>query len=318
MKLWTKTLIIIGSLALVGALTVIAIGILMGYKESNNAVMESVTIDDEFDMLICEDLADCITIKVASDGICRVDFFERKSYSYKICVKNRTLSIEGENEEKWYKNLNLFGAHTPITVYLPSAALKELHVDSSENDVNVTSDIFLEKAEIETDSGKVSYYAYTEKELIIDTESGDTVIDGATTESISVESESGKIVIKNVKSDGNISLMSDSGNITLENVECENISLLSDSGDMLLNSTVCFDKITVLSESGSVDLNSCDAGSLKITTDSGDVFGRLLSEKVIFAKSSSGKVDFPKLTSGGKCEINTKSGNIKIVIGESN
>ena len=49
-------------------------------------------------------------------------------------------------------------------------------------------------------------------------------------------------------------------------------------------------------------------------TDTGNVKGNLLTDKVIFATSSTGKVDVPKIMADEKCEIITDTGNIKINI----
>ena len=49
-------------------------------------------------------------------------------------------------------------------------------------------------------------------------------------------------------------------------------------------------------------------------TDTGKVVGSLLSEKVFIAETSTGKVSVPKTTTGGKCEITTSTGDIKIEV----
>jgi len=61
-----------------------------------------------------------------------------------------------------------------------------------------------------------------------------------------------------------------------------------------------------------VRLNTCDAESILIKTSTSDVTGTLRSEKVFLVKTSTGKVDVPESGSGGKCEITTSTGDIRI------
>ena len=51
-----------------------------------------------------------------------------------------------------------------------------------------------------------------------------------------------------------------------------------------------------------------------VETDTGDVTGSLLSDKVFITKSDTGSIDVPKTVTGGKCEITTDTGDIKIEI----
>lgn len=46
----------------------------------------------------------------------------------------------------------------------------------------------------------------------------------------------------------------------------------------------------------------------------GNVKGTLLTNKVFITHTDTGRVNVPKTVTGGKCEINTDTGNIKIDI----
>ena len=72
--------------------------------------------------------------------------------------------------------------------------------------------------------------------------------------------------------------------------------------------------MTLRRSTGDVELNACDAGGLSLKTTTGDVTGTLLSEKVFITDTSTGDVSVPKTTSGGKCEISTTTGDIRIDI----
>ena len=51
-----------------------------------------------------------------------------------------------------------------------------------------------------------------------------------------------------------------------------------------------------------------------IVTDTGDVTGTFLSDKVFIYKTDTGDVDLPRTQSGGRCDITTDTGDIRISI----
>ena len=67
---------------------------------------------------------------------------------------------------------------------------------------------------------------------------------------------------------------------------------------------------------GDVTLEDADASRIKIETTTGDVTGNILTDKIIFADATTGNIDIPRLTSGGRCDISTTTGDIKITIGK--
>jgi len=63
-----------------------------------------------------------------------------------------------------------------------------------------------------------------------------------------------------------------------------------------------------------VEFTACDAGEIVIETDTGDVEGTLLSDKIFITETDTGRIDVPKTTTGGRCQITTDTGDIKIKI----
>jgi hypothetical protein len=47
------------------------------------------------------------------------------------------------------------------------------------------------------------------------------------------------------------------------------------------------------------------------------VKGSLLTDKIFFAKSETGRVIVPESMTGGRCEIKSDTGDIKITVGET-
>ena len=97
---------------------------------------------------------------------------------------------------------------------------------------------------------------------------------------------------------------------------CGSLTTESNIGNIILKSVAAKETFSVKTSTGDVKLEGCDGESILIKTDIGDVTGTLLTDKIIFAESSVGDVDVPKSTTGGKCEISTDTGDIKIKIEE--
>ena len=96
--------------------------------------------------------------------------------------------------------------------------------------------------------------------------------------------------------------------------ECGNISLKTDTGNVFLENVIATGKLSIDIDTGNVDFEACDASEIYIKTDTGNVTGSFLTNKVVFAESETGKIDIPKVLADEKCEIVTKTGNIKITI----
>ena len=83
---------------------------------------------------------------------------------------------------------------------------------------------------------------------------------------------------------------------------------------MTLTDTIVANHIEIKTNTGDVRFDDADAETLSVKTDTGDVKGTLLTSKIFYAKSDTGKINVPKSTSGGICEIETDTGNISIQI----
>ena len=65
---------------------------------------------------------------------------------------------------------------------------------------------------------------------------------------------------------------------------------------------------------GKMNFTDCDANELYIKTSTGDIKGNLLTNKIFITESDTGKINVPKSTKGGICEISTDTGDIMIEI----
>jgi DUF4097 and DUF4098 domain-containing protein YvlB len=89
----------------------------------------------------------------------------------------------------------------------------------------------------------------------------------------------------------------------------ENIDISVSTGD--IKNSASADTIKIKTDTGDVKLDKCDAKEIFVKTDTGDVTGSFLTPKVFITKTDTGDIDVPKSISGGRCEIETDTGDIK-------
>ena len=102
------------------------------------------------------------------------------------------------------------------------------------------------------------------------------------------------------------------GDVILNDISCNNLSSEGSTGNITLKKVVVTEKFTLNRSTGDVKFEDCDASEIKVETSTGSVKGNFLTSKNIIAKSSTGDVDVPNNTEGGKCEITTSTGDIII------
>ena len=104
------------------------------------------------------------------------------------------------------------------------------------------------------------------------------------------------------------------GDVKVSDISFGEMEIEVTTGDVILEHVLTERIMSIRLTTGDVQLDSCDAGEIFIKTSTGDVWGRLLSEKIFTAKSSTGDVRVPKTSTGGKCEIRTSTGDIQVEI----
>ena len=82
----------------------------------------------------------------------------------------------------------------------------------------------------------------------------------------------------------------------------------------MLKNVIANEKFDIERSTGDVKLELCDAAEILIRTDTGSVTGSLMSDKVFIVSADTGRVNVPKTTSGGVCQITTDTGDIRITI----
>ncbi|MBR2937562.1 MAG: DUF4097 family beta strand repeat protein [Oscillospiraceae bacterium] len=260
------------------------------------------------------DTAD-VRFVLSGDGVCKVECYEQKKMSHRVSAKNGTLEIALEDTRKWYDYITFFSFSSPkITVYLPQTQYAALNIKSDTGDVEIPNPFQFDSMDIDLSTGDVKCYASAAGLIKIKTSTGDILAESISADTLDLAVSTGKVQAKSITCQGNVSIQVSTGNATLTDVQCKNLRSDGSTGDLHLQGVVAAERFSIERSTGDVKLNRCDAAEIEIETDTGSVTGSLLTPKVFLAETDTGRVDVPKSTIGGRCQIETDTGNILITI----
>lgn len=269
----------------------------------------------------------------SEDGKCRIECYEDEMVVHTAKVRDGALVIDTEDSRRWLGFISLGFSNPTMTVYLPKNEYDFLDVSTSTGAVDLPKDFTFESINIVGDTGAVSCSASAKGDVDIELDTGalsvsgfsagsmklktDTGViklsGGAVAESIEVKTGTGLVSIENITC-GDLYAKADTGAVRLESVTCGGLHAETDTGSIALKDVVGSGKFELISDTGHIDLNGCDAAELYIETDTGDVTGELLTEKIFFADSDTGRVSVPKSMTGGRCEVTTDTGDIEMSV----
>lgn len=314
-KIW---LIVAASLIALGLLTVIVVMSIFGWDWSklNNNKYETNThvITEEFEKLSIDTATADIVLVPSDNGECRIECYEMKKAKHSVFVEDGTLNVKIEDTRKWYDYIGLNFGKVKITVYIPAAGYSELAINDSTGDIEIPGDFSFENIDIFVSTGDVNCRASASGDVKIETSTGDITLANARAGSASVFATTGDIRILNSDFNEDVIVGVSTGDVILSDVTCKNLVSRGSTGDVTLGSVKASEGLSVHRSTGKVMLDGCDAAAIYIKTSTGDVRGSLLSEKVFIVSAGTGKIDVPETTSGGKCEIHTGTGDIKITV----
>jgi len=235
-----------------------------------------------------------ITFVLFSDGKCRVECYEEEKAKHSVAVQEDTLVIKVVDEKVWYDYIGIGFGSPKITVYLPKAEYASLTVKESTGDIEIPKDFQFVDVDISLSTGDVRVFA-------------------SASNLMKIKTSTGNICVENVLA-GTLDLSVSTGKTKLNNVTCKTLTSNGDTGDIALNQVIAAEKISIKRNTGDVKFDRSDATEILVETDTGDVTGTLLSEKVFIVQTDTGRIHVPKSTTGGKCEIATATGDIKLDI----
>lgn len=311
--LWAATcLVLIGCIIWGGAMCMLK----WDFKQLSTVHYETNhhEIEEDFrNITIVTNTAD-ITIALSEDGNCSVSCHEIEKAIHRVDVKDGALVIELVDTRKWYEHLGIGFDSPNITVYLPQGVYGKLSIKTSTGDVTVPKDFSFESIDISASTGDMTVFSSVSETAKIKTTTGKIHVENISAGSLELSVSTGKVAVSDVICTGDISLKVSTGKTKITNVLCHNLMSNGNTGDITLENVMVLEVLHIERSTGDIELESCDSATIFLQTDTGDIEGTLRSEKVFFVQTDTGDVDVPKTATGGKCEIHTDTGDIKIKI----
>ena len=317
MKMATKIWLIIGAALVGGGLTIFtAVMTQYGWNFMKLGTQTCETniyeIGEEFSNVSLDtDTAD-IQFALSDDGKCRVECFEREKEKLFVGVENGTLIIKETDERSWYDHIGINFASPKIKVYLPKAEYAALAIKASTGDIEIAKDFKFEGSEISVSTGDINFFASASGIIKIKTSTGKIFVENISAEALELSASTGDITVFNVVCQGDVKTKITTGKTKLTDMECKNFTSKGTTGKVFLENVVAREKFSIKRSTGDVIFKDSDAAEIFVKTSTGDVKGSLLTDKVFVTHTNTGSVDVPKTVDGGKCEIHTTTGDVKI------
>lgn len=312
-KVW---LITAGSLVLAGCILFIGVMLTVGWDFSKLSTVKyetnTHTITETFsDISSTTDTADII-FALSDDGKCKVECYEEENAKHSVSVKEDTLVIKVINTKSWYDYIGFYFGSPKITVYLPKTEYNALRVHESTGNVKIPKNFSFESADIYLSTGNADFSALVFSSAKIKTSTGDINVKDTSSGSLSLSVTTGKAAVSGVTCKEDITVGVTTGKVNLTDVSCRSVISNGSTGDISLNNVIASEKFSIKRSTGNVKFDGCDAAELYVKTGTGNVTGSLLTDKVFITDTGTGSINVPKTADGGRCEIKTGTGNIKI------
>lgn len=315
-KVW---LIIAASLVLIGCILFVGImsALRWDFKKLSTVEYETNTyeINETFDDIsINTDTAD-IVFAFSDDGKCRVECHEEENAKHSVTVEDGILTIEVIDERSLFDYIaNISFDSTKITIYLPKAEYTSLLIQEDTGDVEIPKDFTFKDIDISLSTGDVDFCASASEMIKIETSTGDIRVENISAGSLELSVTTGKVTVSSVTCKGDVTVGVSTGNVYLTDIACKSVVSSGSTGDISLDNVIAAENFSIERSTGDIKFDSSDAAEIFVETSTGYVTGTLLTDKVFITQTDTGRVDVPKTATGGRCEINTDTGDIKINI----
>lgn len=268
--------------------------------------------DEIKDISLVTNTAD-VLFAVSNDGKSKVVCYEEEQANHSVTVQEGKLTVQIA-DEKWYDNIGINFGSPKITIYLPQGEYGQLSVKTSTGDIEMPNAFAFTNFEVSATTGDVKSNASVTGNVKIKTNTGGIRLENVSAHALDLSVSTGGITVTNVACIGDIKISVSTGKTVMNAVTCKNLTSDGDTGDISLTSVVATEKFSIKRSTGDVKFDGCDALEISVTTDTGDVTGSLLSNKIFIVDTDTGEKEVPDSVTGGKCEITTDTGDIKISI----
>ena len=310
-KIWliaAAALVLVGTTIFAGVMTVLNWD--FSKLSTDRYQTKEYTINEDFrSIAVVTDTAD---IDFIPSEECRVVCYEPENAAHTVQVEEGTLAIKVEDRRKWYEHIGISIGAPKIAVYLPEGIYEQLSVSSQTGRVDIPADYAFTGIFVTESTGHVTCLASVSENITVKATTGSIRIENLTAGQLDLSVSTGKIHVSGVDCKGDVNVSVSTGDADLTDLTCKNLITNGSTGDIALKNVVASEKFTITRTTGDVKFDGCDASALSVTTSTGNVTGTLLSEKVFIADTDTGSVRVPRTATGGRCEITTGTGSIKI------
>lgn len=314
-KIWLMTatsLVVIGCIILAGVMTVLQWDFTklstVKYETNRYGIYENYE-----NISIVTDTADIVFVP-SENANTSVVCYEQKHEKHSVAVKDGTLVIEIVDTRKWYEWIGISIESPKITVYIPQGEYGALSVKAGTGNVEMPENFKFERIDVSVSTGAVKCMASASEEIKITTTTGDIRVENAFADSLDLSVSTGEVIAKSITCAGDVKINVSTGCAKLADVTCKNMTSNGRTGDISLKNVIAAGQFLIERSTGDVKFDGCDASGIFVKTSTGSVNGSLLSDKVFITQTRTGSIDVPKTVSGGRCEITTDTGSIKITV----
>lgn len=240
--------------------------------------------------------------------------YQQEKMEHSVAVQDDALVIEMHDTRKWYEHIGIQFDTPKITVYLPQGEYGALSIETDTGDVEIPKDFRFTSMVVSTTTGEVTIESSALEQIKISAGTGHVEIRNVEAGSIELSVSTGEITASNVACREDMKIHVSTGEAELRDITCKNVISTGNTGDISLENVIAAETFSIQRTTGDVKLKNADAAQICIETNTGDVRGSLLTDKVFVVHTDTGKVNVPKTTTGGVCEVNTNTGDIKITV----
>ena len=242
--------------------------------------------------------------------VCR----EQENLRHTVTVTDGTLTVALSDDRKWYEYIGISTESSTVTLYLPEAEYGTLLIRGSTGDVGIPKDFRFESISVEVSTGDVRCLASAKGEIALRASTGEIRAEGLSAKSLAFAVSTGRVQVSSAACEGAMLVTVSTGKAELSDIRCGNLSSAGSTGDLLMERVRAAGSMLLSRDTGDIRFVACDAAEIKVTTDTGDVTGTLTSDKIFITESDTGTVRVPSSVAGGKCEITTDTGDIRIEV----
>ena len=322
-------LVVVGLVIAVGAMALTGFNFeKLSTKEYRTTVLKPSGSFDRIDVNITT--AD-VSFIPSEDGTCTVTCTDDENVEYTAEVKDAVLTVKCRKIRKGADFLSVSAVEAKVTVALPGKTYAALSAETDTGDVLIPADFALGNVKLITDTGDAVCEAAVAGSLEFRSDTGDFRGENLRGKEARLESKTGAVQLSAAEVSGALTVAEHTGRVRLTEVSCGSGKLTTTTGSVTLERVTASGELAVETDTGNVKLIGGDAGTLRVKTntgdltfdgadagaiyaetDTGDVTGSLRSEKVFLTETDTGKVSVPRTITGGRCEITTNTGDIKI------